>query len=129
MKIWASLRFDDTLGIRPELMILTANGLEAQLERTKTSGPGRKIRWLSFFVSSRASITGVPWLKTGFAIWQEEGMNFRRDYFMPFPTEDLGGVIQKPVDWAAASSIGRALLLDVRTVQFVDGCWVQGPGQ
>ncbi len=129
VKIWASLRFDDTLGIRPELMVLTASGLEAQLERTKTSGPGRKIRWLSFFVSTQASITGVPWLRTGFEIWQEEGMNFKRDYFMPFPTEDLGGAIQKPVDWAAASSIGRALLLDLRTVLFVGGCWVQGPEQ
>ena len=57
VKAWASLRFDDTLGIRPELMILTASGLEAQLERTKTSGPGRKIRWLPFFVSAKASIT------------------------------------------------------------------------
>ena len=129
VKIWASLRFDDTLGIRPELMILTASGLEAQLERTKTSGPGRKIRWLSFFVSSQASVTGVPWLRTGFGIWQEEGMNFKRDYFMPFPTEDLGGTIQKPVDWAAASSISRALLLDLRTVQFEGDRWLQGPGQ
>ena len=129
VKIWASLRFDDTLGIRPELMILTSKGLEAQLERTKTSGPGRKIRWLCFYVSSRATITGVPWLKTGFDIWQGEGMNFHRDYFMPYPTEDLSGAVQKPVDWAAASSIGRALLLDLRTVQRVGDCWVKGRGQ
>ena len=56
-------------------------------------------------------------------------MNFQRDYFLPFPTEDLSGTIQKPVDWAAASSISRALLLDLRTVSFEDDRWVQGPGQ
>ena len=129
VKIWASLRFDDTLGIRPELMVLTASGLEAQLERTKTSGPGRKVRWLSFFVSARASITGVPWLKTGFDVWQEKGLSFPRDYFLPFPSEDLCSAVPKPVDWAAASAIGRALLLELRTVVFVGGCWVQGPVQ
>ena len=127
VKIWASLRFDDTLGIRPELIVLTASGLEAQLERTKTSGPGRKIRWLSFFVSAKASITGVPWLRSGFGVWQGEGMCFPRDYFLPYPSEDLGSAIRKPVDWAAASAIGRALLLDLRTVVFVDGLWAQGP--
>ena len=127
VKIWASLRFDDTLGIRPELMVLTSGGLEAQLERTKTSGPGRKVRWLSFFVSARASITRVPWLKSGFDLWQEEGLNFPRDYFLPFPSEDLCSAVPKPVDWAAASVIGRALLLDLRTVSSEGGCWVQGP--
>ena len=129
VKIWASLRFDDTLGIRPELMVLTSGGLEAQLERTKTSGPGRKVRWLSFFVSARATITGVPWLKSGFDVWQEEGMKFPRDYFLPFPSEDLQSAVRKPVDWAAASAIGRALLLDLHAVVFEKGCWVQGPSK
>ncbi len=55
-------------------------------------------------------------------------MNFRRDYFMPFPKEDLGGAISKPVDWAAASSTGRALLLDLKALEFAEGRWRQSEG-
>ena len=123
VKIWASLRFDDTLGIRPELMRLSSAHLEAQLERTKASGPGRRIRGLPFFVSVRTAISGVAWLAVGFELWQGVSLNLVRNYFLPFPAEDLQGAVQKPTDGAAASSIGRALLLDLKAVVFADGVW------
>eukprot|EP00973_Karenia_brevis_P093199 12416165-Karenia_brevis.AAC.1 len=47
LRIWAGLRSDDVQGIMPNLMRLLDSGLVVQLDRTKTSGPGRKIRWMT----------------------------------------------------------------------------------
>eukprot|EP00974_Lingulodinium_polyedra_P100675 9751452-Lingulodinium_polyedra.AAC.1 len=42
LKVWASLRSDDTLGVRPELVKMSKSGIEGLLDRTKVSGPGRR---------------------------------------------------------------------------------------
>ena len=62
IRIWASLRCDDTVGVRPAHVRLTELGVEGRLDRTKTSGPGRRIRWLPFFVSRQAFVAAQSWL-------------------------------------------------------------------
>ena len=44
LKVWAALRSDDTEGMVPQELRLTDAGLEGVLERSKTSGPGRRCR-------------------------------------------------------------------------------------
>eukprot|EP00973_Karenia_brevis_P037075 5111875-Karenia_brevis.AAC.1 len=61
-------------------MRLTPTGLVVQLDRTKASGPGRKIRWMTVCVSAGAYLTNPAWLRTGFEIWQSEPFCFERDY-------------------------------------------------
>ena len=47
LKVWAALRTDDLAGISPQHVRYTAAGLELQISRSKTSGPGRRMRWLT----------------------------------------------------------------------------------
>ena len=69
-KTLGSLRFDDTLGVNPELMALHDGlGLTALLGRTKVSGPGRKIGWLNVFVSADCWVSEQGWLRHGWDIW------------------------------------------------------------
>ncbi|CAE8672089.1 unnamed protein product [Polarella glacialis] len=127
IKLWCSLRHDDCLGVRPELLRLLPRGLEGQLERTKTSGPGRRIRWLPFFVSADATLAGVPWLAVGFELMGQGSFCFARDYLLPMPMESLQGAVAKPVDWAAATAMSRALLVDLKEVDRKEGTWVTVP--
>eukprot|EP00973_Karenia_brevis_P035109 4844650-Karenia_brevis.AAC.1 len=89
LRIWAGLRADDVQGIMPNLMRLTDSGLVVQLDRTKTSGPGRKVRWMTVYVSSVAYLTNQQWLRTGFEIWKSEPFCYERDYLVMLPGENL----------------------------------------
>ena len=60
---WASLRWYDTRGINPASLERRAGGVFAALEKSKTSGPGRKVKVLPVYVSDRA------WDKAGLDSW------------------------------------------------------------
>eukprot|EP00973_Karenia_brevis_P018780 2573796-Karenia_brevis.AAC.1 len=66
VRIWAALRSDDLQGIIPDLLKLLPSGLTGYLDRSKTSGPGRKNRWLLFYVSVECFVTKKEWLEEGF---------------------------------------------------------------
>ena len=51
VKIWAGLRADDMRGTPPDRVALLESGLELGIERTKTSGVGKKVQTLRGFVS------------------------------------------------------------------------------
>ncbi|CAE8621781.1 unnamed protein product [Polarella glacialis] len=123
VKVWASLRSDDCMGLQPCHLKTVAGGIEFMLERTKTSGPGRRLRWLKGYVSSRATITGNGWLETGLLIWLGVGFAFNRDYFLPEPNEDFSGCRAKPSDWSSTSARSRALFRELRQVKFDGICW------
>eukprot|EP00973_Karenia_brevis_P083335 11558267-Karenia_brevis.AAC.1 len=89
LRIWAGLRAVDVQGIMPNLMRFTDGGLVVQIDRTKTIGPGRKIRWMTVDVSSGAYLTSQQWLRTGFKIWQSEPFCYEQDYLVMVPGEDL----------------------------------------
>ncbi|CAE8624964.1 unnamed protein product [Polarella glacialis] len=123
IKVWASLRSDDCMGLRPCHLKAVSGGIEFLLERTKTSGPGRRVRWLKGFVSSRATITENGWLEAGLVIWLGEGFAFERDYFLPEPNEDFSGCRSKPSDWSATSARSRALFRDLQQVMYDGASW------
>ncbi|CAE8620642.1 unnamed protein product [Polarella glacialis] len=123
VKVWASLRSDDCMGLQPCHLKTVAGGIEFMLERTKTSGPGRRVRWLKGYVSSCAAITGNGWLETGLLIWLGVGFAFNRDYFLPEPNEDFSGCRAKPSDWSSTSARSRALFRELRQVKFDGMCW------
>jgi hypothetical protein len=93
---------------------LTEDGLEALLDKTKTSGPGKKHRWLPIFVDVHCSVTGKQWLRTGYNLWQQDGMMFNRDYFLPLPSEDYQGCLRRMARYSDASAMGKALLMELR---------------
>jgi len=46
-----AMRSDDIQGMLPDTMIMQQRGSEAVLDRTKVSGPGKKVRWRNVYVS------------------------------------------------------------------------------
>ena len=77
---------DDLLGVLPGSMRFGLRGLRGVFDRTKTSGPGRRVRWLPFFVSFHCWVVCSDWLETGFKIWTSDGFSFERDYLVPRPS-------------------------------------------
>ena len=71
LRLWGSMRFDDTRGMLPSLMHQTDRGLEAKLERTKTSGPGKKQRWLHVFVASGCFVADQRWQHAAAALLRD----------------------------------------------------------
>ena len=61
---WSGMRLDDSQGLSPDSLEARTRGAVGVLERTKTSGPGKKILLLPVFVSTEAYVV-QPWLLTG----------------------------------------------------------------
>ena len=81
VRVWAALRFDDSVHIRPDEIRYGEDGLEAIIRRTKTTGPGKRVSVLYAFVGPGAYVARADWLN--FALFK-----------------DLGGLPQgKSADW------------------------------
>ena len=92
LKFWTSSRTDDLAGLLPASLTLDTWGLSGTLQRTKTSGPGKKVTWLPIFVDAAASFSGVDWLTTGFRIWKSADMDFPGIIFFPCHLQ-IGNVV------------------------------------
>jgi hypothetical protein len=113
LKVWAALRSDDTEGMVPQGLRLTDTGIEGVLERSKTSGPGRRCRHLPFFVSHRAFLGHKGWLQCGYDLMRSSSLSYPRDYLVPIAGPDYDGVIHKMARYQDRALYGRALLVDL----------------
>ena len=82
-------------------------GMKGIIDRSKTSGPGKKIVHLPFYVNKEAWLYDGRWLMTGWKIWCamgiEAGMS-SRDFMLPWPNRELTGFVRKVVDYPIAST-------------------------
>ena len=85
------------------------------LERTKTSGPGKKAEVLPVFVSDKAWLD-TPWLDAAFVLWLEGDLAFARDYFLPLPTEDLSGALRRRALYSDSAALSASLLDSLENV-------------
>ena len=112
IKTWAGLRFHDTQGVPNHTLEMTPEGLKGEIHRSKTSGPGKKVSILKFYVSTDAWIHCRDWLSAGWLIWNkmslDSGME-NRDFMLPYPNTNLDGFLRKVVDYATASIMSQAL--------------------
>ena len=115
--VWGALRTNDLQGICPHHLRCTQSGLALLIDRSKASGPGKRMRWLPAYVAAGATITGPPWLLTGYELWQKESLAYPRDYLLPLPTDDLAGAIRKPAGYADSAALSRRLLDNLLYVQ------------
>jgi hypothetical protein len=92
LKLWAAARHSDLEGLDPSSLVLTVQGLEGRLDRTKTSGP--------VFISRAAFLLRPEWLATGVEIWNHANMAFERDYFLPLPTADWKGCLKSMASYS-----------------------------
>lgn len=127
VKTWGSLRFDDHRGMLPRDLMITANGLNGVLSRTKTSGAGKATETLPIFISSHAYLYFPDWLSVGFALWNE--ISDARDYFLVMPSPDRQGTIPAEVRYTDAVAISRVLLRETRCILWREGipCWDEEP--
>lgn len=114
IKLWAALRWDDTMGIPPSSIdFKDGKGLRGHIMRSKTTGEGRRVEIQDFYVSAEAWLQWPYWLKTGWEIFVDMGKRFGnqgRDFLLPRPDKHLTGFRGSMVRYAEAMSMARALL-------------------
>ena len=92
--VWGCMRLSDLEGLDPQRIHLSSRGLRAILVRTKTTGPGKRVKETPIFLARRISFTGVDWLKIGLDIWDSFERK-SRDYFVFAADKSLGSPIFK----------------------------------
>ena len=114
IKLWAALRWDDTLGIPPSLVDFREDkGMRGKIVRSKATGEGRRVDVQEFYVSKDCWLQSPQWLAEGWSLFKEMGDEFGnsgRDFFLPLPNKKLSGFRGSMVRYADALSMSRALL-------------------
>ena len=126
VKLWTASRCGDMCGLDPATLRLTDLGLSGMLDRTKTSGPGKRMRFLPIFISAHAFVMNPSWLTDGWALWCSPDMQFKRDYFLPLPNADESGVRHVMADYAAVVSLSKRLLTMLQVPSWNGSAWVPG---
>ena len=107
VKLWTGMRFDDAKGTTNRSMEVTEWGLRGVISRSKTSGPGKRILYLPFYVSKGAWLSEKSWLMVGWRLWNsmsiEAGL-LTRDFMLPWPNWSRTGFVRKMVPIASAMS-------------------------
>jgi hypothetical protein len=131
LKVWAALRWSDLQGIPNDFLHLRHDGvLEGKITRSKTSGQGKRVEVMYFYVAPEAFLLCKNWLRTGWELnlelSRQSGLH-GRDYMVPKPTVDLSGFRKAIVKYQDAVTMSRALLLALRAEVHLEG--QEGPGE
>ena len=70
VKLWTGMRWSDTVGLPPSSLRLDKRGLAGVLDRTKTTGAGKRVEQLCIYVSFCAFLEHCNWLEIGFQLWR-----------------------------------------------------------
>ena len=131
LKLWTASRTNDLFGLNPDSLRLSEFGLQGTLDRTKCSGPGKRIRFLPIFISRRVFIMNPDWLVDGWAIWQQESMGFQRDYFLPLPRADHSGArhggLEDLPEFLSARGVRQCVAASQKDLLQLPRKWHQGP--
>ena len=84
------------------------------MDRTKTSGPARKITALPLFVSVDAFFAEAHWLTTGLTLVTTGVFAFSRDYIIPMPSADLHGAVAQVPQYVDHATFSGALWTQLR---------------
>ena len=117
-KLWTGMRFDDTRGVPNRTLELSDTCLKGVIHRSKTSGPGKHVILLPFYISRQAWIMEKDWLEVGWKLWSSMGTTSglaTRDFMLPWPDKSCNGFVRKVVDYPIASTMSQALFNEIRT--------------
>ena len=112
VKLWTGMRWSDTTGMPPANLRLDSRGLLGQLDRTKTSGAGKKVEQLFVYVSFEAFVVQRDWLEIGFVLWKKMGLesgSSERDFFLTRPNRALDGCVLAMARYCDAAAMTLAL--------------------
>ena len=124
LKIWAAARHSDLESLSPSSLSISQGGLEGRLDRTKTSGPGKRVRFLPIFVAKDAFFLRPDWQTMGMSLWKAEEMNFERDFFLPLPAADFSGCRRGMASYSHVVSLSKQLWRCLRFPTLSEGQWV-----
>ena len=127
--VWAALRTDDVLWIDRSRFVLSEIGLRGVLIRSKTSGAGRRVRELPFFVVRTASLTGNDWLGIGMDLYLRVSEFFPGVQCLCVPRKDLGDFTRKYLEAATLTGWMHWLILQLRVPRRLDQEWVADPDE
>ncbi len=125
--IWAALRTDDVLWVDRSRLILSEIGLRGVLIRSKTSGAGRRVRELPFFVVRTASLSGHDWLGVGMDLYLRVSEFFPGVQCLCPPRKDLEGFTRRYLEAATLTGWIHWLTLQLRVPKRVASEWVVDP--
>lgn len=124
LKLWTASRTGDLTSLRPSSLRLTSFGLVGCLERTKTTGPGKRVRHLPIFICRSAYLLAPGWLEKGLEIWESSEFAFDRDYFLPLPSADWASVRPVMADFADSTALSKRLFRALKQPVRQNGHWV-----
>ena len=113
VRVWAGLRFDDALHVRPADMVLGPHGLAFAIVSTKTTGPGKRVEVVHASFSPSAFIAESGWLECGFKVLASVARCIDRDYLLPLPDAGFQAARPVPAGYSDCASMSRALLLEL----------------
>lgn len=70
VKLWSGMRFNDTQGVPERTMELGAFCLRGEIHRSKTTGPGKRVNIIPFYVCKEAWLSEPGWLEEGWKLWK-----------------------------------------------------------
>eukprot|EP00435_Cladocopium_sp_Y103_P017366 s1708_g4.t1 len=118
VKLWAGMRFNDTQGVPAHTMSFDDSLLKGEIHRSKTSGAGKRLGILGFYVSKQAWLIEQEWLKVGWQIWKrlgEDAALSKRDFMLPAPNVKQDGFLPRMVTYPMASAISQVMLSSLWT--------------
>ena len=123
---WGVFRADDVHYICPKRLILLNRCLRGILTRTKTTGPGKRVGEVVFFISRLVGFTHVDWMVKGFRLWQGEGIYKNGDFFIPLPNRDFSGSLPRRADSSAFSGLCKRVLAELKVPAWDGERWREG---
>jgi len=108
VSLWGVLRFDDHRGAGTGVLRLSSRGLEGCLQRTKTTGQGKKVQARPLLIAHEAYVAHASWLRVGWELWQTWAPG-QRDYFLQPPQPGYHGVETREATYTQAATATRAL--------------------
>jgi hypothetical protein len=124
LQLWTASRTGDLTSLRPSSLRLTSFVLVGCLERTKTTGPGKRVRHLPIFICRSAYLLAPGWLEKGLEIWESSEFAFDRDYFLPLPSADWAAVRPVKADFADTTALSKRLFRALKQPVRQNGHWV-----
>ena len=125
LKLWTACRSSDLCGLNPSSLRLNRLGLVGVLEKTKTTGAGKRIRHLPIYICHSAYFMAPDWLTVGWKVWSDPEMSFGRDYFLPLPKPDWTGVCTRMAEYADSAGLSVQLLRRMHVPRRQGSTWVQ----
>ena len=125
---FASLRFDDTLGIMPSTFLWLRRGLQFEIQRTKVTGVGKKVGWLRGYVAQCCGLTdragSVGWMTVWRKISESNSYSFELDFLIMLPEAGFHGPRRTLATYPEVMALQARVLGELRRPVFVDSAWV-----